>query len=312
MVKLYPSGQGQSCHDWPRSIPRARSGAWYANGRLRCRLSFFRCSRAPQIFLTHLLYFSVYRSLLLCSVRCPSATIPKKCTPCLSFTLFFSPPPLPPNSTPPLPTLSHMTAVTHDFYPALLDLCGNQSRIRRFRSPQARVRNTRLCHSPRTTPSSSPFLAFHFLFCRPNTGTGTRGLTHVRERKKNNASNCLLSAHRNLTTWAEAGVLMLNTCLTVRAHAAGSHQGKGWEQFTDRVIDTVDRYGGANLGDKTGLGRGVVFLAWGSWAAKRVAKLSKVRKPSASQPSEHCPESRERVSAPKEKKGKIRKGPRPR
>ena len=82
---------------------------------------------------------------------------------------------------------------------------------------------------------------------------------------------------RNLTAWAEAGVLMLNTCLTVRAHSAGSHQGKGWEQFTDRVIETVDRYGGANLGEKSGVGRGVVFLAWGAWAAKRVAKLSKVR-----------------------------------
>lgn len=69
---------------------------------------------------------------------------------------------------------------------------------------------------------------------------------------------------------------MLNTCLTVRARTAGSHQGKGWEQFTDRVIEAVDRYGGANLGAKSGLGQGVVFLAWGSWAAKRVAKLNKV------------------------------------
>jgi len=70
---------------------------------------------------------------------------------------------------------------------------------------------------------------------------------------------------------------MLNTCLTVRASSAGSHQGKGWEQFTDRVIEVVDRYGGANLGAKSGLGQGVVFLAWGSWAAKRVAKLSKTK-----------------------------------
>ena len=86
---------------------------------------------------------------------------------------------------------------------------------------------------------------------------------------------------RNLTAWAEAGVLMLNTCLTVRARTAGSHQGKGWEQFTDRVIEVVDRYGGANLGAKSGLGQGVVFLAWGSWAAKRVSKLSKVSPSSA-------------------------------
>jgi uracil-DNA glycosylase len=42
-----------------------------------------------------------------------------------------------------------------------------------------------------------------------------------------------------LTPWAEQGVLMLNTALTVRAHEAGSHAKKGWEQFTQRVIDTV-------------------------------------------------------------------------
>lgn len=88
----------------------------------------------------------------------------------------------------------------------------------------------------------------------------------------------LPARYRNLTPWAENGVLMLNTCLTVRAAQAGSHSNKGWEEFTDKVVDVVDKYGGANLGaaESTGFGRGVVFLAWGSWAAKRVAKLSKV------------------------------------
>jgi uracil-DNA glycosylase len=83
--------------------------------------------------------------------------------------------------------------------------------------------------------------------------------------------------YRNLTPWADNGVLMLNTCLTVRAAQAGSHSNKGWEDFTDKVVDIVDKYGGANLGaENLGFGRGVVFLAWGTWAAKRVAKLSKV------------------------------------
>ncbi|KAI0833280.1 uracil-DNA glycosylase-like protein [Trametes gibbosa] len=85
--------------------------------------------------------------------------------------------------------------------------------------------------------------------------------------------------HGTLTSWAENGVLLLNTALTVKASEAGSHSNKGWEQFTDKVIDVVDRYGGANLGDKSapsaGRGRGIVFLAWGSWAGKRVAKLDK-------------------------------------
>lgn len=68
----------------------------------------------------------------------------------------------------------------------------------------------------------------------------------------------------------------------MRAGKAGSHSNKGWEQFTDKVIEVVDKYGGANLasgsgGESTGLGRGIVFLAWGAWAAKRVARLSKAR-----------------------------------
>ena len=86
--------------------------------------------------------------------------------------------------------------------------------------------------------------------------------------------------NRNLSVWAEDGVLLLNTALTVRAGNAGSHSKKGWEQFTDKVIEVVDRYGGSSLPDqnsgKTGTGRGIVFLAWGAWAAKRVANLDKV------------------------------------
>ncbi|EDR08433.1 uncharacterized protein LACBIDRAFT_249888 [Laccaria bicolor S238N-H82] len=76
--------------------------------------------------------------------------------------------------------------------------------------------------------------------------------------------------HGNLSSWANNGVLMLNTCLTVQANNAGSHSNKGWEQFTDKVIDVSD-------GPDNGVGRGVVFLAWGSWAAKRVAKLNKIK-----------------------------------
>ncbi|KAI1271799.1 uracil-DNA glycosylase [Xylaria sp. FL0933] len=66
-----------------------------------------------------------------------------------------------------------------------------------------------------------------------------------------------------LTPWAERGVLMLNTCLTVRAHAANSHQKRGWEALTQKVIDLVAQ-------KRT---RGVVFLAWGKPAGDRVAKV---------------------------------------
>ncbi|MGH8155582.1 MAG: uracil-DNA glycosylase [Rhodanobacteraceae bacterium] len=61
--------------------------------------------------------------------------------------------------------------------------------------------------------------------------------------------------HGCLTPWAHRGVLLLNSVLTVQAGLAGSHQGKGWEGFTDRVVDELNR------------GRdGLVFVLWGSYA----------------------------------------------
>lgn len=70
-----------------------------------------------------------------------------------------------------------------------------------------------------------------------------------------------------LTPWADQGVLLLNTCLTVRAGDANSHANHGWEKFTQKVIDTVVKL-------RT---RGVVFLAWGSPAQKRCAGITGAR-----------------------------------
>jgi uracil-DNA glycosylase len=69
--------------------------------------------------------------------------------------------------------------------------------------------------------------------------------------------------HGSLDHWATQGVLLLNAVLTVRAHQANSHQGKGWEQFTDEVIRTV------NAKDDT-----VVFILWGSYARKKKALIT--------------------------------------
>ncbi len=66
----------------------------------------------------------------------------------------------------------------------------------------------------------------------------------------------------NLERWAEQGVLLLNATLTVRAHQAGSHQKKGWETFTDAVIQ--------KLSDKK---EGVIFLLWGGFAKKKSALI---------------------------------------
>ncbi len=61
--------------------------------------------------------------------------------------------------------------------------------------------------------------------------------------------------HANLRYWAEQGVLLLNATLTVRANQAGSHQGKGWEQFTNAVIQNISKRK-----------KNVVFLLWGNYA----------------------------------------------
>jgi uracil-DNA glycosylase len=70
----------------------------------------------------------------------------------------------------------------------------------------------------------------------------------------------------NLDKWAKQGVLLLNATLTVQANAAGSHQGKGWEQFTDAVIRTISE-------KKSG----IVFLLWGKYAQgkEKLIDLSK-------------------------------------
>ena len=69
--------------------------------------------------------------------------------------------------------------------------------------------------------------------------------------------------HGSLDHWATQGVLLLNAVLTVRAHQANSHQGKGWEHFTDEVIRQVDA--------KTDT---VVFVLWGSYARKKRALIT--------------------------------------
>ena len=68
---------------------------------------------------------------------------------------------------------------------------------------------------------------------------------------------------RDLTRWAKEGVLLLNSTLTVRAHEAASHQGKGWETFTDRCIMA--------LNEDT---RPKVFLLWGSYARSKKAMIT--------------------------------------
>lgn len=67
-----------------------------------------------------------------------------------------------------------------------------------------------------------------------------------------------MPATGNLERWARQGVLLLNATLTVDEHRAGSHQGQGWERFTDAVVRAIN--------ERT---EGVVFLLWGSYAIRK-------------------------------------------
>lgn len=75
-----------------------------------------------------------------------------------------------------------------------------------------------------------------------------------------------MPADGNLDRWARQGVLLLNSTLTVEAHRAGSHQGHGWEQFTDAAIKA--------LNDRR---EGLVFILWGAYASRKGALIDRKR-----------------------------------
>lgn len=75
-----------------------------------------------------------------------------------------------------------------------------------------------------------------------------------------------IPASGSLRRWAEQGVLLLNATLTVRAHRAGSHQGQGWEEFTDAAIRCL-----ANEREH------LVFILWGSYAQRKGAVIDRER-----------------------------------
>lgn len=74
---------------------------------------------------------------------------------------------------------------------------------------------------------------------------------------------CYIPNHGYLEKWAKQGVLLLNTVLTVQAHQANSHKGKGWEKFTDAVIQAVNEQD-----------RPIVYLLWGKPAQSKMSMLN--------------------------------------
>ena len=78
------------------------------------------------------------------------------------------------------------------------------------------------------------------------------------------ADGAVPAGHASLAPWARQGVLLLNAVLTVVAGRAGSHQGRGWETFTDRVVEAINRER-----------EHVVFMLWGSYAQKKGAVVDR-------------------------------------
>jgi uracil-DNA glycosylase len=76
----------------------------------------------------------------------------------------------------------------------------------------------------------------------------------------------LIPTSGNLTHWAEQGVLLLNATLTVEAHKAGSHQGKGWEELTDAAIQALNKQRD-----------NIVFMLWGSYAQRKGQLIDRKR-----------------------------------
>jgi uracil-DNA glycosylase len=83
-------------------------------------------------------------------------------------------------------------------------------------------------------------------------------LKNIYKELSTDISGFKVPVHGDLTKWADEGVLLLNATLTVRAHEAGSHQGKGWEIFTDTVITKLSEQR-----------EGLVFLLWGRYAQNK-------------------------------------------
>ncbi len=82
-------------------------------------------------------------------------------------------------------------------------------------------------------------------------------------KELNDDMGCYIPDNGYLKKWADEGVLMLNTVLTVRAHQANSHAGKGWELFTDAVLEAVNRQD-----------RPVVYMLWGRPAQSKIPMLT--------------------------------------
>jgi len=136
----------------------------------------------------------------------------------------------------------------------------------RFRAleltPPETVRVVLLGQDPYPTPGDAHGLCFSVT---PERRT-PRSLRNVYRELVADVPGFEVPEHGHLEPWARRGLLLLNTVLTVRAHAANSHRGRGWEEFTDHVISSLNARP-----------EPVVFLLWGNAAHAKAALVTETR-----------------------------------
>jgi uracil-DNA glycosylase len=145
---------------------------------------------------------------------------------------------------------------THTVYPAMYDIFNAL-----HTTPLHRVKAVILGQDPYHGPGQAHGLSFSV---KPGVPVPPSLRNMLQELHDD--LGCRIPNHGNLTHWAQQGVLLLNTVLTVRAGMANSHKGRGWEVFTDQVIRTVNA-----------LDRPIVFLLWGSPAQSKLPMIDTSR-----------------------------------
>jgi len=128
-------------------------------------------------------------------------------------------------------------------------------------TPLDQVRVVILGQDPYPTPGHAHGLCFSVL---PEVRPIPKSLVNI--FKELNDDMGINNKNGNLQSWADQGVLLLNSVLTVVSGQANSHQGKGWELFTDKIISVVNE-----------LERPVVFVLWGAYAQKKGAMIDESR-----------------------------------
>ncbi len=126
-------------------------------------------------------------------------------------------------------------------------------------TPLSKVKVLILGQDPYHEPNQAHGLSFSVPVDQKNIPPSLQNIY----KELNSDLGCYIPNNGYLKKWADQGVLLLNTVLTVRAHQAFSHQGKGWEQFTDAIISAVNEQE-----------RPIVYMLWGKPAQSKMAMLN--------------------------------------